>query len=212
VSLLLFLLEVVGISLCAVMAPGPVTAAALAAGTRSRHAGALIAVGHGIVEMPLILLIITGIGNLLKLPTVQVAVGFAGGFFLLFIGGAMLRSLRKSLSIRAVPERNPIAMGIILSVANPYFLLWWATVGLNLATKARQLGPSVFVAFVIVHWLCDLFWFEVLSWASFKGSKLLGKKIQRGLLLVAGCVLLIFAAVFLCDAGTSLYYLMMPIK
>jgi threonine/homoserine/homoserine lactone efflux protein len=63
------------------MAPGPVTAAAIGMGTRSRYAGMLIAIGHGIVEFPLIVLIVLGLGRILKLPTAQIIIGLAGGTF-----------------------------------------------------------------------------------------------------------------------------------
>ena len=66
VSLLLFLIQVVGISLSGVMAPGPITAAAIAMGARNRFAGALMAVGHGIIEFPLMILIILGMDKILK--------------------------------------------------------------------------------------------------------------------------------------------------
>ena len=56
--LLLFLGQVVVISLSGVMAPGPVTAAAIGMGARSRYAGMLLAIGHGIVEFPLMILIV----------------------------------------------------------------------------------------------------------------------------------------------------------
>lgn len=49
VGILVFGAEAAGISLSGVMAPGVITAATLAAGTRNPHAGALVAVGHGIV-------------------------------------------------------------------------------------------------------------------------------------------------------------------
>ena len=65
-NLFLFLVQVVTISLSGVMAPGPVTAAANAMGARNRFAGAIIAVGHGIVEFPLMILIIVGADKLLK--------------------------------------------------------------------------------------------------------------------------------------------------
>lgn len=58
-----FLVTTVAISLSGVMAPGPITAATLAAGTRSRHAGVLVALGHLVIELPLVLLLVAGIGK-----------------------------------------------------------------------------------------------------------------------------------------------------
>ena len=65
---ILFLFQAMIISLSGVMAPGPITAATIAAGTKSRHSGALIAVGHGIVEFPLMFLILAGIGIIFESP------------------------------------------------------------------------------------------------------------------------------------------------
>ena len=156
-ELVLFLIEVVVISLSGVMAPGPVTAAAIGMGTRSRYAGALIAVGHGVVEFPLMILIVLGVGRILKLPTAQIIIGLAGGIFLLIMAIQMMKSLRSAekQEIKAA-KSAPVLTGIILSASNPYFLLWWATVGLALATAATGIGIWAFVLFAIVHWLCDL--------------------------------------------------------
>ena len=65
-ALLTFIFTIVGISLSGVMAPGPITAATLAAGERNRHAGAWICIGHIAVELPLILLLAAGLGTFLE--------------------------------------------------------------------------------------------------------------------------------------------------
>lgn len=54
-ALLTFLFTAVIISLSGVMAPGPMTTVTISKGSKSPYAGALIAVGHGIVEFPLCL-------------------------------------------------------------------------------------------------------------------------------------------------------------
>ncbi len=73
-TMLSFLLSAVAISLSGVMAPGPITAATLAAGARSRHAGAMIALGHAVVEMPLILLLVVGVGSFLESSAVRAGI------------------------------------------------------------------------------------------------------------------------------------------
>ncbi len=204
-ELILFLIEVVVISLSGVMAPGPVTAAAIAMGTRSRYAGALIAVGHGVVEFPLMILIVLGVGRILKLPTAQIIIGLAGGAFLLIMAIQMLISLRSAEEQQGkVTKSAPVLAGIILSAGNPYFLLWWATVGLTLATTATGIGIWAFVVFAIVHWLCDLIWLSALSWASFKGSVLLGPRGMRIVLMICSAALLLFGLFFIYNAANIL--------
>lgn len=204
-ELILFLIEVVVISLSGVMVPGPVTAAAIAMGTRSRYAGALIAVGHGVVEFPLMILIVLGVGRILKLPTAQIIIGLAGGAFLLIMAIQMLISLRSAEEQQGkVTKSAPVLAGIILSAGNPYFLLWWATVGLTLATTATGIGIWAFVVFAIVHWLCDLIWLSALSWASFKGSVLLGPRGMRIVLMICSAALLLFGLFFIYNAANIL--------
>jgi threonine/homoserine/homoserine lactone efflux protein len=200
-NLLLFLLRVVGISLSGVMAPGPVTATTISMGARSRYAGALIAIGHGVVEFPLMVLIVLGAGRILKLPVAQIIIGLAGGAFLLMMAVGMLRSLRSAGQQETkVAKSAPLLAGIVLSAGNPYFLFWWATVGLALATMATGIGIWAFVLFAVVHWLCDFVWLTILSWASFKGTGLFGPWGQRIVLLVCAVALIFFGLFFIYNA------------
>ncbi len=199
--LVVFLGTIVGVSLSGVMAPGPVTAATLAAGTRSRHAGAMIAVGHGIVEFPLMLLVMAGMNRLLQMKGVTIAIGLVGGLFLVHMGTQMLRDLgRDGGQTAQAPARHPLWTGVVLT-GNPYFLLWRATVGLTLAGQAIELGVLAFALFAIVHWLCDLVWLEVLSWSSFKGTGVFGPRSQRIVLGVCGAALILIGFRFVLDAA-----------
>ena len=99
--------------------------------------------------------------------------------------------------------------GTFLSGSNPYFLLWWATVGLALATQAVSLGIMAFVIFVIVHWLLDLIWLEILSQSAHRGARAVSPKGQQVVLGVCGAALLFFGGKFLLEAGFGLHQLTM---
>ena len=85
-TLLAFLVDTVLISLSGVMAPGPVTAVTVGKGSESPHAGALVAIGHGIVEFPLIALIFLGFGRLFNMLYVKTAIALVGGALLIYMG------------------------------------------------------------------------------------------------------------------------------
>ncbi|MCK4958276.1 MAG: LysE family transporter [Planctomycetes bacterium] len=207
-ELLVFLAGAVVISLSGVMAPGSVTAAAIAHGSRSKNAGALIALGHGIIEIPLIFLIMFGLSVLFEAMAFRITVGLIGGSFLVWMGAEMLRQMNKA---DCEPERTSAAgavvTGLVLSATNPYFLLWWASVGLNLALQARKLGIIAFVLFALVHWLCDLIWLSLLSMASFKGSTLIGPKNRTYLLAFCATALIVFGVKFIHDAAALAAFL-----
>ncbi len=206
-ELLTFLVSAVAISLSGVMAPGPITAATMASGIRNRHGGAMVAIGHGIIEFPLMAAIMFGAGAIFQASAARIAIGLIGGAFLLWMGATMLIAMRKPITTHRTTEgRHPITTGIILTVANPYFLLWWATIGLALATQAIELGVFAFIAFAIVHWLCDLVWMELLSLLSHGGSKLLGKHTDRIITLICGTALLLFGAQFIGDSAGQWWF------
>lgn len=203
--MLAFFISTLAVSLSGVMAPGPITAATLAAGVRSRRAGAMIALGHAAVELPLILLLSMGFGSFLTSSTAQVGIGLAGGMVLILMGVQLLLSLWKPSVDAANPvQRHPLVIGVVLSVANPYFLIWWATVGLSLALQAMAFGVFMLALFAVVHWLCDLAWLEVLSLAGFTGSEVFGRRAQTVVSVVCGIVMVGFGAKFLYGAGIGI--------
>jgi threonine/homoserine/homoserine lactone efflux protein len=203
-----FLAQAVVLSLSGSLAPGPVTAATLLAGTRRQHAGFLLAVGHGIVELPLmaVIMLIAGAGDVLRSQAFRTVVGAIGGLALLAMAAMMLVGTFRARA--GVPRaRAPIVLpaapvwsGLLLTITSPYFLVWWATVGLALSTRAAELGAAALGLFAIVHWTCDAVWLEILSLASHRGSRVMG---PRGETIIAvGCAIAmaVFGGWFLLDA------------
>lgn len=205
-AFLFFLAQVLIISCSGAMQPGPVTATAIAMGARSRYAGTLLAIGHGIIEFPLMVVIILGLGKYFEMPKVQIAIGLAGGVLLLLMAIQGLLSLKAKADNKSRAFTNkPILAGIILSAGNPYFLIWWATVGLALATQAAQWGIWAFALFALAHWSVDLIWLQILSWASFKGSVLLGPRGMRIVLMICSAALFVFGLFFIYNAAKILF-------
>jgi len=193
------------ISCSGAMQPGPITATVITMGARKKYAGALLALGHGIVEFPLMVVIILGMGKYFELAKVQIAIGLAGGVFLILMAIQGLLSLKgKAEAEPKALDGRPVLAGVILSVSNPYFLIWWATVGLALATQAAGWGIWAFALFAIAHWSVDLLWLQILSWASFKGSVFFGRGAQRKVLLICALALLGFGVFFIYKAGVGL--------
>jgi len=200
----IFLLSVAGISLTGVMFPGPMTAATVAKGYGNKHAGALIAAGHGIVELPLIVAIYLGLEHFLKSPPVFNAIYIAGGVVLLYLGFQMFRtSASAPQGVGGLPA-SPLATGIVVTGTNPTFYLWWATIGAALIAGAAGFGAIGIVLLVVVHWPCDLGWSEFLSWGTFKSRKWWTEKVRRTVFGICALVLLGFGAWFLVSGISKL--------
>jgi threonine/homoserine/homoserine lactone efflux protein len=206
VILLAFLLKVVLISISGVVSPGPVTTVTITMGARNKHAGSLIGIGHGLLEIPLMVLIVLGADKLLAARPFQIAVGLAGGVVLIWMAIQMFRDSSRPVQQAAVTStgRGPVATGFMLSAGNPFFLIWWGTIGLSLAIQAKTLGILAFVLFTITHITCDIVWLEVLSQTSFRGAKLLGERSFAVVLRVCAAALLYFAATFIWNAAHNL--------
>ena len=200
-----FLLEAVLISLSGVMAPGPITAVTVSKGTKSPHAGAIIALGHGIVEIPLMILILYGFGEILKILYIKAIIGLLGGLFLLKIGFNLLQGIKQAKIDSSNDPHSPLMAGIILSLANPYFLIWWATIGSILIFRSITFGLLGFAIFMVLHWSCDFFWCYFLSALSFKGGQFFGKRLQQVLFLICGIFLLFFSSKFIYDAAKIIF-------
>lgn len=201
-----FLVQAVVVSLSGVMAPGPATAATVSAGVRRKHAGVLIALGHALVEFPLVILVVLGAETVFKAGWFRTGVGLAGGGILLLLAGLTVVGVGRPVQEEGRPAQggNPVWTGVVVTGGNPYFLLWWATVGLALATQAIELGLIAFVLFAVVHWLCDLVWMEVLSQASYRGVALLGIGAQRAIVVACALAMAGFGVWFIFDAGRRL--------
>jgi threonine/homoserine/homoserine lactone efflux protein len=202
-SFLAFLLEAVLISLSGVLAPGPVTTLVVGKGNKSPHAGALVAVGHGIAEFPLMIGVFYGVGHLLELPNAKAVIALVGGLFLLWMGVDMLRSVTQQIEAHD-SNHSPVVAGLLLTVGNPYFLVWWATVGAALILRSVRFGLLGFLAFALAHWSCDFAWDYLLSALSFKGGQVFGRRFQRAVLLICGGFLIFFGGRFVFDGASTL--------
>jgi len=195
-SLCTFLLSAAAISLSGVMLPGPLTAATIAKGYKDRNAGALIAAGHAIIEIPLIIGIYFGLTELVASPSAVRIVYFSGGLVLMFLGFRMLRSSNMESDSPPGLPASALTTGIVITGTNPAFYLWWATVGTVLVTSAARFGVVGLLLFTLVHLPCDLAWSEFLSLGTFGSRRWWTKKVRRAVFSICAFILVGFGLYF----------------
>lgn len=199
-DVLVFLVSVVIISLSGVMMPGPVTAVTIAKGRRDGNAGALIAFGHGIIEIPLMVLIYLGFAQLFSNEIVRRSVGFIGGLMLGFMGVQMFRSRDYIAGEEKDVKLSSVFSGVITTGANPYFFLWWATVGSALVINSALFGLTGFLLFALVHWLCDFFWDLFVSRAVYRSRSFWSLRVHRIVFSICASILIFFGIWFVSSA------------
>ncbi len=167
--------------------------------TRGALAGPLIVLGHGILEVLLVVGVILGLGQLLVLESVIGIIALVGGAVLLWMAWGMFRSVKRlSLRSNTAMERgqHPILAGILTTLANPYWIIWWATIGLSYIALSMRLGFPGLVSFYIGHILSDLAWYGSVSVSLALGGRLLTDRVYRGLVAACAVLLLGFGVYF----------------
>jgi len=201
---LTFALTVIFISLSGVMAPGPLFAATIAEGKKRWFAGFLISTGHAIVEIPIILTLFA-FGSRIATDTIKAIVGVLGGIVLLYLAYLELKS---STADDGKPVRG-IVTGILMSSLNPYFIIWWLTVGFTLVLKSMEYGMVGLLALIILHELCDYSWLGFVSITSNGASHIWGDRAKILLKAISVAIFIVFGVWFLLTGTTTLLKLRM---
>ncbi len=188
---------VVVITLSGVMMPGPMFAVTVAKSYRSPWAGVRISLGHAVVEVPLILLIYFGFARFFEDNTVQLVLNLLGGAMIIWMGIAMFRARAEVVQKGNDSPYSTLVAGIITTGFNPYFLLWWATIGIMLVMNFMGFGIGGLALLIIVHWLCDLVWLSFVSILVYRTHSLWGLKFQEWLFITISLLLIGFGGWFL---------------
>ncbi|WP_319578707.1 LysE family transporter [uncultured Methanospirillum sp.] len=186
------------IGLTGALAPGPTLIATIQSAIREGwKSGPLVTGGHIIAELLVVILIAAGIPFLPEQSSLLIAV--AGGTALIIFGVLTIRSARGatlSMASTAAGSGSPFVAGLITSISNPYFWIWWFSVGSALLISSLASGLAGLVAFIFGHWLSDLSWFTLVSLSIHKSRVLLGDREYMLILYACGAVLVIFGIWF----------------
>jgi threonine/homoserine/homoserine lactone efflux protein len=196
----LFLSSVILISLSGVLMPGPLFAATLKKAATSKVSGALIAIGHGIVEFPLMFIIFFALSQWDIPSVVQVTVGLVGGLLMIFMGIQTFRRRHKSEETDVSLKRDSVLAGVYTTGANAGFILWWLTIGTTLILNAKLFGLAGFSVFAGVHWLCDFSWYTVAALLIFKSQRFWNERLRMGIALFCVAIFVGFGAYFMGSA------------
>jgi threonine/homoserine/homoserine lactone efflux protein len=192
------------------MMPGPLLAVDIAETPRAGwKTGPVISVGHAIAEIAIVVVLALGVAALSDNPWITRMIGVLGGAALLLMGGSMAyETLRRKISYEptAVDRRahhKLAGKGITATLSNPYWFIWWATIGLALLVQAQEFGWVGPVVFYFGHILSDFVWYTVVSVVLWRGSKLIMGTGLKVLILVCAAFLLYLGVQFIYDGLTG---------
>ena len=188
------------VALSGALMPGPLLTVTVGeAARRGFWAGPLIMVGHALLELALVLLLLVGLGAWLNQPVILGTVGVLGAGMLGWMGLMTLKASRRGrleFDAQNGSGLNPVLAGVLMSAANPYWLLWWLTIGLGYVMFAMKYGVVGVALFYLGHILADFAWYTLVSGAVAGGRRFLSDGLYRGFLAGCGVFLVGFGGYF----------------
>ena len=197
-----FAILVIVVSASGVMAPGPLFAANVSHGLKKgARAGYKMAVGHTIVEFPLVVLLGIGVFSFESFPEFRIIISVLGAITLFVFAGLQVRSVLKNNELTSTNQKHdPLIAGILLSVLNPFFIIWWLTIGFKLISDAMLMWAfaGILVVFGLHIWM-DFAWLGAVAFLAAKSSKILSNRNYKMLIIGLSMVLVYFGIMFLID-------------
>ncbi|MBU0968247.1 MAG: LysE family translocator [Proteobacteria bacterium] len=189
------------IALSGALMPGPLLTVTISESSRrGASAGPLMMLGHGLLELVLVVALLSGMAPFFEQDGVFIVIALFGGGILLWMAVSMLRSLptlRLDLDVHTEKTQNLVMAGIMFSLANPYWTIWWASIGLGYIIHSFKFGIPGVLAFFTGHILADLLWYSLISFAIARGKRFFSDGFYRGLIGTCASLLVVFACYFL---------------
>tara|TARA_B000000477_G_scaffold20122_1_gene17273 strand:+ start:3215 stop:3835 length:621 start_codon:yes stop_codon:yes gene_type:complete len=197
-----FAIIVIIISASGVMSPGPLFAANITYGLKQgTKAGIKIAIGHSLVELPLVILLGIGILSLEIFPEFKTIISILGAITLFVFAFIQIKStLKKNEKSETKLKQGPIITGVLLSALNPFFIIWWLTIGLKLISDAMAIWAfiGILIVFVLHIWM-DFVWLGSTAFLISKSKKIISNTNYKIIMLALSAILIYFGITFLTD-------------
>jgi threonine/homoserine/homoserine lactone efflux protein len=208
-NLMDFGIEVISLSSSGVLAPGPLFFANLAYSTRlDRWSGVKVAYGHTIVELPLIIMLAAGLFTFDVAKKYSDIIGFVGGIAMLAFASLQIASIIKNERVSSLSQitagKSPLLAGVALTALNPFFILWWSTVGLKLIADSESFGISTgLVMLFVLHIWMDYAWLGATAFLTSIGDFILRSKYYSVLRLGLAAAMVYYGISFVLQAVSS---------
>lgn len=186
--------------------PGPMFSITVSgAATRGFKTGPLVSLGHVSIELFIVaglFFFTTTLGSFLQSSAFTRPVNLIGGIVLILMGGAMVWSIKTISLQKEIEKRNsspgvhPYLGGILTSLSNPYFYIWWAAIGLPLFLFSMNYKALGAVTFYLGHISADFLWFGLVALIVAWGRRFINDLGYRIIIGVCAAILIVFGGLF----------------
>ncbi|MCL4377748.1 MAG: LysE family translocator [Actinobacteria bacterium] len=194
------------------LVPGPMfTLVVTSAARKGFRTSLFIVIGHAILELAVVISFYLGVLKYLNKPTILNIISLLGGIFLLFMGINILISIfRKKIKLDLDPDiqkgslsrKSSIATagnGILISLANPYWYIWWLSIGAAFMLKSVKFNITGISTFYIGHISADFIWYLFIGFIVSTGRRFLSQKVYVWVLIACSLFLFYLGIKFILD-------------
>ncbi|HUI70737.1 MAG TPA: LysE family transporter, partial [Spirochaetia bacterium] len=195
-------------SLSGALMPGPMltytVARTVQAGRKGWLLGPRVVIGHAALEAVLLLCLVLGVVEFLHAPVGTKIIGVVGALLLAWMGIGLIREAVRGRALDLhdssttpgprASGTHPALAGTLVSLSNPYFWIWWITIGsafllrFNVTIERWQ----ALLAFYLGHELGDFGWYTAVSTILHLGRRTISAGVTTIILGVCGVVLIGF--------------------
>ncbi len=170
-----------------------------------------IVVGHSILELIIVILFFLGILKYLDNPIIVRIISILGGVFLLYMAASIIYSVVRKRMILDLDKKNIkknlgtkntfiiVGNGILISLANPYWYVWWLTIGAAFMVRSVTMSFGGVSAFYVGHILADFIWYLFIGFIISTGRRFFNQKIYNGILIACSAFLVYLGIRFIVD-------------
>lgn len=201
-------LQIILVSVSGVLSPGPLFFANLVLSKNGGFwSGIKIAIGHTIVELPVIILysipLIIFSSQRVTFSIINF-ISFIGwisliAFGILFVLKTISKNNKHNYIIESSRIEKPVIAGMLFTGINPFFFLWWISVGIKLISDSiALLGYPIGIAFLfLVHVWMDYAWLGLTSYFASRGISVLRSQYHKFVILILTIPFLFFTMVLI---------------
>lgn len=192
----------VGIS--AALIPGPMMFATIGISLKKGwKTGLYVFSGHALAELGIFLLILLGAVSIIG-KSMMSYIAIMGGMVMLLFGVVLMKSAKGAGTTDFAASASklnltsgPVSAGILTSVLNPAFVVWWLTAGSAIILQEHMAGMLAVIAFIAGHWIADLGFLVAVSSSFSRGKELISSRTHKRVLYICGGFMTIFGFWFL---------------
>jgi threonine/homoserine/homoserine lactone efflux protein len=192
--------------------PGPMlTLVITSVAQKGFKTAVFIVIGHSILELLIVASFYLGVLKYLDNTLAVKIISMAGGAFLIYMAISIIISVaRKKIKLdldskkitQNLGTKGALVItgkGILISLANPYWYVWWMTIGAAFMVKSVQHSFGGVASFYTGHILADFIWYLFVGFLISTGRRFLNQKVYIGILLTCSAFLLYLGIKFILD-------------